>query len=278
MDVFLFGSEGMAGHVITDYIREKQNVTVFTSSRSEGNNPYHFELDVRDFPNVEKVLHSVKPDIIINCTGILNEFADQDPESATVVNGLFPHRLADWANHNDAKVIQLSTDCVFLGTRGNYVESDRRDGMSFYAKSKILGELQSNRHLTIRTSIVGPELKQNGIGLFSWFMRQHGKINGYKNVYWNGVTTLELAKAMIAMIEQDITGLYHLTASETISKYTLLTYFKTVFNKNDVIIEPSDTPKLDRTLKNTRTDLQHRVPSYLEMLQSLKEWMNRHAG
>lgn len=277
MRVFLFGSQGMAGHVMTDFLRQNQNVTLFTSSRSIEKNSHHFPLDIRNIQKVKQALDDVKPEIVINCTGILNEYANKDPKSATIVNGLFPHRLADWANDNHAKVIQLSTDCVFLGDRGNYAESDKRDGTSLYAKSKILGELQSDNHLTIRTSIIGPELKQNGIGLFSWFMRQHGQIYGYKNVLWNGVTTLELAKAVAAMIDQNITGIYHFTSSEKVSKYTLLNYFQTVFQKNDVTIKASETPVLDRTLVNTRTDFQYETPNYLDMLQEMKDWMSKHA-
>ncbi|PWA12718.1 NAD(P)-dependent oxidoreductase [Pueribacillus theae] len=272
MIVFLFGSQGMAGHMIANYLKRKTDLFVYTSSRYESDSN-HYQLDVLDNEKVRKTLNQVKPDIIINCTGILNQYAENDPKLAFLVNGLFPHRLVEWADKNDAKVIQISTDCVFLGVSGNYSENDKPDGQSVYAKSKILGELTDTNHLTIRTSIIGPELKENGIGLFHWFMKQQGQILGYKNVLWNGVTTLELAKAIHSLIEQQTAGLYHLTAPTTISKYTLLKKIQTIFHKNDVTILPSETPVLNRTLINTRTDFSYEVSDYDKMLLQLKEWM-----
>ncbi|MCG3055850.1 sugar nucleotide-binding protein, partial [Escherichia coli] len=135
------------------------------------------------------------------------------------------------------KLIHISTDCVFLGDKGNYTESDAPDGTSIYAQSKQLGEIISDKHLTVRTSIIGPELKTDGIGLFLWFMKQTGKIKGYKRALWNRVTTIELAKAIEVFIQQDVTGLYHLATEPKISKFDLLQLMKEVFQKDDVTIE-----------------------------------------
>jgi dTDP-4-dehydrorhamnose reductase len=136
-----------------------------------------------------------------------------------------------------------------------------------------LGEIISEKHLTIRTSIIGPELKDDGIGLFLWFMEQKGEIKGYEKVFWNGVTTLELAKALETMVQNNITGLYHLGSEEKISKLALLKLISEIFEKNDVVIIPDSSIVLDRTIKNQRSDFKYQVPTYEKMLVELREWM-----
>lgn len=275
MKVFIFGSRGMAGHVMKDYFIKSTNYEVYTSSRTNENRNHHFKLDVLDTAKVYQVLEQVKPNVIINCIGILNEAAEQNRKEAFEVNGVFPHRLAKWADNHQAKVIQISTDCVFDGKKGNYSEADKPNGTSSYALSKRLGELIHTPHITIRTSIIGPELKQNGIGLFQWFMNQTGEIYGYKNARWNGITTLQLAKVTHALTQSNLSGLFHITAPTAISKYELLKLIQSVFQKNDVTITPTDKPIIDRTLKNTRSDFSYKIPDYETMLIEMKEWMNQ---
>ncbi len=275
MKVFIFGSRGMLGHVMSDYFIKNTNYEVFTSSRINENRQNHYRLDVLDTGKVYQALDETKPQVIINCIGILNKHADEKRIEAFEVNGVFPHRLAKWADAHQAKVVQISTDCVFDGKRGNYTETDKPNGTSSYALSKRLGELKNTKHITIRTSIIGPELKQNGIGLFAWFMRQTGIVYGYKNARWNGVTTLQLAKATHALIESNLSGLFHITAPNSISKYELLKLFQSIFQKNDVTIIPVDKPIIDRTLKNTRTDFSFEIPDYKTMLTEMKDWMDR---
>ena len=124
--------------------------------------------------------------------------------------------MADVLN---AKLIHNSTDCVFSGEKGtSYIETDEKDGNGVYAKTKGIGEVISDKHLTIRTSVVGPELKSDGEELFHWFMTQSGTISGYTRAIWSGVTTLELAKAVLWSIENKITGLYHITNNDSICK------------------------------------------------------------
>lgn len=204
---------------------------------------------------------------------ILNEHATNNPLLAFQVNSLLSHQLVKLSERHHGKLIHISTDCVFSGLKGEYTEDDFPDGTSVYSQSKQLGEIISDKHLTIRTSIIGPELKEDGIGLFLWFMKQTGKVKGYKNVFWNGVTTLELAKATEEMIKHQITGLYHLGSKQKISKYSLLKLIQGVFEKNDVEIISDHAVVLDRTIKNTRTDFQYDIPDYKQMLIALKNWM-----
>lgn len=274
MKLFIFGSRGMAGHMLEEYFIKETEYAVYSSSREKVKKKNHFKIDVLQHEQVINALNKVKPDVIINCTGILNEQAERQLEIAYIVNGIFPHRLVEWANDNDAKVVQISTDCVFKGDRGNYVETDKPDGITTYALTKRLGELLSEPHITIRTSIIGPELKQDGVGLFQWFMKQSGKVYGYKNALWNGMTTLQLAKVIHEMLERNGSGLYHIAAAKEISKYELLNLIQFIFQKNNVKILPSTTPVIDRTLSVTRKDFYIEIPDYETMLKELKEWMN----
>jgi len=276
MKVLILGGNGMAGHIMKQYYLAKKKYDVFYTSRDRYDKNSIF-LDVTDFRRVEEVIDKIKPDIVINCIGILNKHASQDQLLAIQVNSLLPHQLAKLSQHNGGKLIHISTDCVFSGTKGDYKENEIPDGTSDYAQSKRLGEIKNDKHLTIRTSIIGPELKDNGIGLFLWFMKQTGEIKGFEKVLWNGVTTLELAKATEELIHQKVTGLVHLCSDTKISKYHLLKNIQKVFNKYNVNIIPDDNVVLDRTLKNTRTDFSYSIPSYQEMLFELRNWiLNNH--
>lgn len=272
MKLLILGGEGMAGHIIKEYFKGKTQYEVFSTSRNEQDDSSIF-LDVLDSKSVEELIESMKPDIVINCIGILNDHASNNPMLALQVNSLLPHQLAKLTERHQGKLIQISTDCVFSGKKGDYTEDDLPDGTSVYSQTKRWGEVIDNKHLTIRTSIIGPELKEDGIGLFLWFMKQSGEIKGYEKVLWNGVTTLELAKATEEMIKHSVTGLYHLGSDIKISKYSLLKLIQEVFKKDDVRIIPDDNIVLDRTIKNTRTDFHYPIPTYEKMLVELRNWM-----
>lgn len=272
MKILILGGKGMAGHVIASYFQQKPEYHVFYTSRDPKDTDSIY-VDVTNSIKLEEVVEAIKPDITINCIGILNEHATNNNKLAFQVNSLLPHQLVKLTERCQGKLIHISTDCVFSGSKGDYTEKDIPDGTSVYAQSKQLGEIISDKHLTIRTSIIGPELKEDGIGLFLWFMKQKGVVKGYEKVWWNGVTTLELAKAIEEMIKHDITGLYHLSVEEKISKFELLRLIQGVFQKLDVEIIPDSHMVLDRTIKNTRKDFQYSTPSYKQMLLELKDWM-----
>lgn len=229
-------------------------------------------LDAANFEELAKLINELKPEVIINCIGLLNEQATINLFEAIQLNSLLPHFLAKQANLYGGKVVHISTDCVFSGCKGKYSESDVPDGTSMYARTKTLGELYDDPHLTLRTSIIGPEKKENGIGLFQWFMKQEGEIKGYKNVMWNGVTTLELAKVIEQCILHNVTGLYHLHAPVPISKHDLLQLIQQIYQKNDVKIIPDYDIFLDRTIMNTREKLRYEIPNYPAMISELYKW------
>lgn len=276
MKIALFGGNGMAGHMIVDYLISRSYEVVYTA-RSESNDPRCFRLDVTDHSKTEEWLRSIKPDIVVNATGLLNDHASRNQRKAVYVNSLFPHLLSNWGDQLGFRLIHISTDCVFSGQSGDYIEDSPADGLTIYAKSKALGEVTQTPHLTIRTSIIGPELKRDGIGLFHWFMGQQGEINGYRNVYWNGVTTLELAKAIEWVFSHSINGLVHLSVQPKIAKYDLLLLFRDIFERNDLLIHSIDTVRCDKSLANTRSDFSYKAAPYEVMLMQLKTWI-KHSG
>ncbi|MCL6603763.1 MAG: SDR family oxidoreductase [Paenibacillus sp.] len=274
MKLLILGGNGMAGHMLVNYFRLQGKHHVFHTTRDK-RDLGGLHVDADDISGMEKLVEIVSPHCIINAMGVLNQFAEHDKIGAYHVNGFLPHRLRRAADSIHARLIHISTDCVFEGTRGGYAEEDTPDGTSVYAMTKNLGEVRDPGHLTIRTSIIGPEIRPEGIGLMEWFLAQTGKVTGYRKVMWNGVTTLELAKAVDVMLESPVEGLIHLAHPEPVSKYELLQWIQTSFHKSDVEIVPEDQPVQDRTLTCTRRDVHFQLPSYPVMLAELAEWMKR---
>lgn len=275
MKMLILGGNGMAGHILVQYFQQSGKHHVFYTTRDSCDSK-SLVLDVTDMSAVEHVVRAVRPDIIINAVGVLNQRAEDDKINAYHINGFLPHRLRYLADAISARLIHISTDCVFLGNKGGYLEDDLPDGISAYALTKALGEVREPDHLTIRTSIIGPEIRPSGIGLFNWFMKQRGEVTGYRAVKWNGVTTLELAKAIDFFMNKDVGGLIHLGHPNPVSKYDLLLLFKDIWGKQDVDVVPSDEFVQDRTLRNTRLDAVYPFPDYVRMLKEMYEWQQAH--
>lgn len=274
--IIVLGANGMAGHVITTGLREDiNNYNVISVARSTSEIKPTIILDVSDFVGLKSLIDTIAPDVIINCIGLLNETAEANPDQAILINSYLPHFLESTTKNSITKVIHISTDCVFSGDEGAYIESSFTNGRGYYAKSKALGELNNSKDLTFRTSIIGPELNHNGIGLFHWFANQISEIKGYTNAYWTGVTTIELLNAIKVAINNDLVGLYHLVNTEKISKFNLISQFNEVFDKG-LTIKPDDGYSVDKSLINTRSDFEFRVKDYKEMIHEMKKWMNDH--
>nr|WP_274528582.1 SDR family oxidoreductase [Paenibacillus piscarius] len=268
----ILGGNGMAGHMLAEYFRRQGKHHVFHTTRDK-NDLGGLYVDADDIAGVEKLVEIVSPHCMINAMGVLNQFAERDRIGAYHVNGFLPHRLRRAADNIQARLIHISSDCVFEGTRGGYTEEDIPDGTSVYALTKSLGEVHAPGHLTIRTSIIGPEIRQGGIGLMEWFLAQEGRVSGYERVMWNGVTTLELAKVIDAQLDSGLSGLIHLAHPEPVSKYRLLQMMQSVFHKENVEIIPVQDPVQDRTLVSTRSDVKVQLPAYPRMLEELARFM-----
>ncbi|MBD3920033.1 SDR family oxidoreductase [Paenibacillus sp. PR3] len=273
MKLLVIGGNGMAGHLLVHYFRTVEGISVaHTTRRSDDREG--IPLDASDLEQVLAVVTAYRPDVIVNAAGILNADAEQHPLAAYQVNGLLPHWLRHIADTIGARLIHISSDCVFSGSKGRYTEQDSPDNPTVYGRTKALGEVTDPRHLTIRTSIIGPDLNPAGIGLLQWFLKQTGIIQGYSRVYWNGVTTLELAKAVHYAIQHpEIGGLVQLAAPEVVSKHELLHLFQRAFDHSEAVITPTDTPAIDRTLAPSRTDWSYEAPHYPQMLSELAAWM-----
>jgi len=274
--ILIIGSKGMAGHIIYSYLKENTDFTIIDIARGSDFHIPNYQIDVTDFNALTKVLESERPDYVVNGIGILNKDAEDNPDKAILLNSYFPHFLARSGKKNGFRVIHISTDCVFNGKKGGYFENSEKDGLGFYAQTKSMGEITYGNNLTLRTSIIGPELKASGIGLFHWFMNQTGEIRGFRNAFWTGVTTLELAKAIVEAINQNITGLHHLVNGDKINKYDLTGLFKNIFVKNDITIEPYDDYKVDKSLIKTNEQFKYSVPSYETMIKEMKSWIEAH--
>lgn len=169
----------------------------------------------------------------------------------------------------------MSTDCVFSGHSGPYTEDAVRDGETFYDRSKAMGELEDEKNLTLRNSIVGPDINEKGIGLLNWFMKQ-SEVNGYTKAMWTGLTTLQLAKAMEKAAEVKAHGLVNMVYDKNISKYDLLCLFNHYLRDDKIIIHPYDGFSADKTLVRTNFDFDYRIPDYETMVAEMASWIKNH--
>ena len=275
LKVLVLGSTGLIGHQVYNYLDANNKYQLFNISYRKKLNDQTILCDVRNHDDFVNNIKSISPDIIVNCIGILIKGANENPENAIYINSYMPHMLMKLSDKISCKLIHISTDCVFSGEKTTpYRELDFKDGKDTYAKTKGLGEIVNNKHLTLRTSVIGPELKANGEELFHWFMNQNKEINGYTKAIWSGVTTLILAKAVNWAIDNKITGLYHVTNNKSIDKFTLLNLIKKYTQKNISII-PFDKKILNKSFIDTRKELGFVIPDYEIMIKEMIDFINQ---
>ena len=275
MRFLVLGCNGMAGHMISLYLKEKGH-SVMGLARSKSELVDSVAGDASNPELLRNLIGIDQYDSIINCIGILNQFAEKDKAGAVYLNSYLSHYLAKLTEGTDTQVIHMSTDCVFSGERGEYTEGDLRDGTTFYDRSKALGELDDDKNLTLRNSIVGPDIKKDGIGLMNWFLQQHGTVNGYTKAIWTGQTTLQLAKTMETAAKEKVHGLYNMVPDNSISKFDLLKLFNQYLRKDKVKIIPVSNIVADKSLKRTHWDFAYKIPDYEKMVAELAEWMKVH--
>ena len=265
----------MLGHLLAIYLNEQgHDVTGF--ARKESKYCKTIVGDARNIDDIQKAIISDKYDVVVNCIGILNKNVDNNLADGIYINSYLPHLIADIANAKMEKVIQISTDCVFSGKKGGYTEKDIADATTYYGRTKYLGELNDDTNLTIRTSIVGPEIKENGIGLFNWFMNNKHEVLGYTKSIWGGVTTLELAKFIEYISNVNMTGLLHLSNGEQITKCDLLKLFNNYFKDNQIKIIETDGLIENRSIYTIRDYCSFYVSSYKQMIYEMSVWMDNH--
>ena len=275
--VLVLGANGMAGHIVYLTLKENHHEVIGATRRAGvlGNDVL---CDVIDQEAVKKLVEAGDYDYIVNCAGTLNRNVDLDMYHGIYINSVLPHYLAMLIEGTPTRLIHISSDCVFRGNQnGFYTENSEKNAISIYGISKSLGEVKGDNLYTLRTSLIGPEIRENGIGLFNWFMK-NDEVDGFAKVYWTGVTTIQLAKTILALIEADTAkgGLYHIVNNEKISKYELLKLFNKRFRDGKVKIYSSDTIESDKSLYNTQALDWIQVPGYAEMIEGMYEWMVGH--
>lgn len=261
MRVMVLGVTGMLGNAMFRLLSISSGLVVFGTARSE-NSRRHFlsgwqsqiitGIDVENHDSLVRAFSIVRPDVVINCVGLVKQLADaNDPLQAVPINTLLPHRLAALCQATAARLIHISTDCVFSGAEGDYSETDSPNPGDLYGRSKLLGEVDCPHAITIRTSIIGHELTGNK-SLINWFLAQNEPVNGFVRAIYSGLPTVELATVVRDWIlpRSDLHGIYHV-ASDPINKLDLLKLVAKEYGKNIEII-PSESVVIDRSLNANR--------------------------
>jgi len=280
LTILILGAGGMLGHRLWLACRERHQVvaTARQSSRAlaeavpDAVRDLVPGVDASQFDSVVRAVAEARPEVVVNCIGIVKQRPEaKDPIASLTVNALFPHRLADLCRAAGARLIHVSTDCVFSGARGGYVESDIADADDLYGRTKLLGEVTGRGALTLRTSIIGREIGR-GQGLVEWFLAQPGpSVPGYSRAIFSGVTTHELSRVVLMVVERfpALEGLYHV-AAEPIAKSDLLQLLNDAYGCGHAI-GAVDQPAIDRSLYGSRfrAATGWQAPTWPEMIHEL---------
>ena len=261
MRVMVLGVTGMLGNAMFRVLSENTDLAVYGTARGESSRRYFpanlssqiiVDIDVENHDSLVRAFAAVRPDVVVNCIGLVKQLADaNDPLQAVPINTLLPHRLAALCQATGARLIHISTDCVFSGTRGNYQESDFPEACDLYGRSKLLGEVDYPHAITLRTSIIGHELSGHR-SLMGWFLAQQGSVKGYNRAIFSGLPTVELARVVCDYVlpRPQLHGVYHV-ATKPINKFDLLKLVAHTYGK-DIEITPSDELVIDRSLNADR--------------------------
>ncbi len=282
--ILVLGASGMLGYKLFMKLSESGMYEVHGTVRSlEGIDQKYYgaafskirqHVDAADFDTIIRALASIQPDVIINCIGLIKQnVLVNDPLTAITINSLLPHRLSMVCCTAKARLIHISTDCVFNGKEGHYTEEAESNATDLYGKSKFLGEVCYPPHcVTLRASIIGHELRNN-LGLIEWFLSQKNSVKGYKQAIFSGFTTIEMARIIHDYVipNHSLYGRYHIS-SDPISKFELLKIVAAQYSKV-IVIEPFDGMVINRSLDSSkfRKFVGYQPPSWPEMIKKMHE-------
>lgn len=281
MKILIIGASGMLGNAVLRVLGSSMfNFDVYGTVRSDrwsGYFPKHLSqrlicgVDALDEDQLISVLAKVRPDAVINCVGVIKQLdSSKNPLATLPLNALFPHRLAALCELIGARMVHISTDCVFNGNRGDYREEDVPDARDLYGLSKHLGEVDYPHAVTLRTSIIGHELG-SALSLIDWFLSQNESVEGFQKAIFSGLPTNELAKVIGKYVLPDpsLTGLYHVSA-DAISKYDLLRLVSDVY-RHPIVLRPSDRVVIDRSLNSSRfrSHTGYCPPGWLDLIRDM---------
>jgi dTDP-4-dehydrorhamnose reductase len=261
MNVLILGVTGMLGNAMFRVLSDGADLAVYGTARSNSARE-HFSknlsgqiivgTDAENNDSLVKAFATVRPDVVVNCVGLVKQLADaSDPLQAVPINTLLPHRLAVLCQATGARLVHISTDCVFSGAKGNYLETDFPDAYDLYGRSKLLGEVDYPHAISLRTSIIGHELSGHR-SLVNWFLAQQGAVKGFTRAIFSGLPTVELATVVrdVVLPRKELHGLYHVSA-KPINKFDLLQMLANAYGKN-IEINPSEELVIDRSLNSDR--------------------------
>lgn len=279
--ILILGVTGMLGHTLFKSMSKNSSFEVFGTTRNTvGLNAFFSKdefsriksaVDADNFDSVLRAFASIQPNIIINCIGLIKQLPiASDPLTTITINAQLPHRISMVARTANARMIQLSTDCIFSGAKGDYTEADPSDATDLYGRSKFLGEVEYPHCVTLRTSFLGHELKSK-VGLIDWFLSQTATIKGFTRAMYTGLPTVEIENIITNYVipNEQLSGLYHVS-SDSISKYDLLNIVKTVYKKK-IEIEAFDDFAIDRSLNSEKFQKAtgYKAPAWEMMVKSM---------
>jgi len=283
MKILILGGSGMLGSSVfrcfhasksfetTATVRNPAVLTFFSPDETPR---MRVNVDVLDSDVLISLMDTIRPDVVINCVGLIKQLpSSNDPLVALPINALFPHRLARICALGGARLIHVSTDCVFSGSKGNYSESDLPDATDLYGRSKLLGELVDyDNAVTLRTSIIGRELSTSH-SLVDWFLEQRGTVQGFSRAIFSGLPACELAAVMrdVVLPRTTLKGLYHVSAAP-ISKLELLRLIADQYGLGTELV-PNDDIKIDRSLDSSRfaAETGYIAPAWPELVRRMHD-------
>lgn len=281
--VLILGATGMMGNTLFRFLDQNPNYEVYGTIRSRHDRQFFSEsqnkkistdLDLSGVGMINELLSSIKPKVLVNCIGLVKQLVEaDDPLQVIPINSLLPHQLAKLCLSHSCRLIHLSTDCVFSGSRGNYVETDFADARDLYGRTKFLGEVDYPNAITLRTSIIGHELQSNK-SLLNWFLRQEEEVQGFTDAIFSGLPTVELSRVIQDFVipNETLHGTYHVS-SDPIDKFSLLNLIKIIYRK-EISIIPSDKLKINRALDSSRFRIAtgYSPSSWDKLIQDMKNF------
>lgn len=275
--IIIIGSSGMLGHILFKYLKIKKQNVISIDRKNKNLKKIKNRYLLKSFKNIEiyKLIMKLKPTHVINCAGMINHrIKQQNLNDVFYINSVFPVSLSLLSNKLNYNFIHISTDCVFNGQKGNYKEKDLTNGKDIYAQSKILGEYVSNRSTVIRSSIIGHELYRK-LGLLEWLLTSKDKIKGFNNVFFSGLTTLELSKILFRyFIKNDffIGKIVHVSGTK-ITKFKLLKIINKIYKRN-IDVERHFTKKIDKSLNSSffRKNSGYKLKNWFQLISEMKNF------
>lgn len=275
MKVLVIGSGGMLGHVVVHYFLEC-GYEVYDISRSRKCRKKTELMDVLKLEKFDRYVEKNDFDAIINCAAVLPKGCVSDRETAILLNSYFPQHLKSLVEKTNTYFVQISTGGVYKGDMAPYHEGCEQDAVSFYGKTKSLGEPDGNNILTVRSDVVGPDMAREGGGIFNWIMMSAGEVSGYAHMSINGVTSLEYAKFLEQAMQKKYKGNYNLHADGSISKADFIRLVIDVFHINNLSVKDMFYPIQNNSLSTIRSDIDFPRKTYRRQLEELRVWMLKH--